>query len=752
MITGLSLRCGDNATQIVHKMIAKWEDFNINSKHIVGVDVLKDNVLIITAATPEANQKLLKSAKNHLKTNPSIKWTEMEGYELVSGFGWSLKIQEPIADNRRSVIKGFKSRKEDNVLENIKSLVNSWNDRKVCADSVVSVERNTKQQLIDGKVNLFVTAVSAEASKALVRAAKYHLNPNSGIKWKRYKHMSRNVGEDMDDYNCKSVIKGLVTRSGENLTEMVCKIVDDWDDNSVTGNSIVRVETNSRQRREDGDQQPVNLFVTALNPKASQALVMGAKRHIRAEHKIKWTKYTPRDVSRSSEAVSNYNSDDSDSDLSDSSFYSTSSSAHLNLMSNASKTMPQNQDICGTSYDNSVSNCLSIITGLKISCYQNAVKTVRKLVFSWSNSKINGNFIVKVEPQWRSPPHRESVPALIVTASSPHRSRVLIAGANMHLKPSEGITWTEYKPQQIGPQLQRQALARNYMISTPNVSMNPMNGLAHYQYWQSVPVWQFLPLQAPLPLIQPTVQTLPHNNVNLSPQTVSSIPSTSTSNRSIKAHNIFKTDDNIVSNSRMSVIRGLFTKADDDITKIVRREVMNWRESRTNGNFIEKVERDSRYVGIDGKVPLYVTAKCAKTCKALISCADKLLDRSKGIVWTHVNARHESSSPQDVDSSHGDHQSRANHPNRMFVICGHSTKHTDDVLLMVRQLITCFESSEITAEDIVAVTRDYKYRSRDGSAMLFVTAKDVTKKRLILEMTKSLDSKLAFKDYIGFKH
>ncbi|CAG2114039.1 unnamed protein product, partial [Medioppia subpectinata] len=163
IITGLSLRCGDNVTQIVHKMIAKWEDFNINSKHIVRVDVLKDNELIITAATPEANQKLLKSAKNHLKTNPSIKWTEMEGYELVSGFGWSLKIQEPIADNRRSVIKGFKSRKEDDVLEKIKSLV-----------------------------NLFVTAVSAEASKALVRAAKYHLNPNSGIKWKRYKHMSRN--------------------------------------------------------------------------------------------------------------------------------------------------------------------------------------------------------------------------------------------------------------------------------------------------------------------------------------------------------------------------------------------------------------------------------------------------------------------------------------------------------------------------------------------------------------------------------
>ncbi|CAG2115525.1 unnamed protein product [Medioppia subpectinata] len=139
IITGLSLRCGDNVTQIVHKMIAKWEDFNINSKHIVRVDVLKDNVLIITAATPEANQKLLKSAKNHLKTNPSIKWTEMEGFTFA-----------------------FTSDK----------LITCFESSEITAEDIVAVTRDYKYRSRDGSAMLFVTAKDVTKKRLILEMTK----------------------------------------------------------------------------------------------------------------------------------------------------------------------------------------------------------------------------------------------------------------------------------------------------------------------------------------------------------------------------------------------------------------------------------------------------------------------------------------------------------------------------------------------------------------------------------------------------
>lgn len=188
----------------------------------------------------------------------------------------------------------------------------SWNDSEVTPDLVVSVERNTKQSdgHSAGDCNLFVTAVSAQASKILVKGAKSHIHLGSGLKWEAYKHKFQCSEE------CKSVIKGLDTRGVSNITGYVKNIVNQWRSSYVNASYILSVEKSKHQIRSSVDHK-CNLFVTATSTETCRALIRTAKQHLRAEDQIKWIPYEPLSKSRSHtryESNGTEYCDDSDSD------------------------------------------------------------------------------------------------------------------------------------------------------------------------------------------------------------------------------------------------------------------------------------------------------------------------------------------------------------------------------------------------------------------------------------------------------
>ena len=197
------------------------------------------------------------------------------------------------------------------------------------------------------------------------------------------------------------------------------------------------------------------------------------------------------------------------------------------------------------------------------------------------------------------------------------------------------------------------------------------------------------------------------------------------------------------------IIRGMMIDTNgQDLAKRVRRMVMDWKDSTVNGNFIVKVDRET----VDGATVIVVTTRSANHTELLIRAAAKHVVKGTGIVWKHYPS---------VKSPTGTERKLTTatnaHPDRMFVVTGLKSRTTDDVLDLVRQIMTSLSHNVLRAEDIVDVSRDHKWKSRDGAAMLFVTAVDAHKKRLALDLARSsghcrLPAGVELKDYNGFKH
>ena len=97
-----------------------------------------------------------------------------ESYSYANVINGVEEVAEQVSDDRRSVIKGLTTCIDNNVTQVIRDLVDSWNDSQLSGSFIGSVQRNTKQTdtELEEKINILVTAVSADASKALVRGAK----------------------------------------------------------------------------------------------------------------------------------------------------------------------------------------------------------------------------------------------------------------------------------------------------------------------------------------------------------------------------------------------------------------------------------------------------------------------------------------------------------------------------------------------------------------------------------------------------
>ena len=87
------------------------------------------------------------------------------------------------------------------------------------------------------------------------------------------------VSTDVQEFNiCKTFIKGLAFESTDNLLEKVRNLINDWNDNEISGQIVVSVE--SQPNRE--------LIVTAINPESNQKLLKALDRHLSSDSGLKW--------------------------------------------------------------------------------------------------------------------------------------------------------------------------------------------------------------------------------------------------------------------------------------------------------------------------------------------------------------------------------------------------------------------------------------------------------------------------------
>jgi RNA recognition motif-containing protein len=238
-----------------------------------------------------------------------------------------------------------------------------------------------------------------------------------------------------------------------------------------------------------------------------------------------------------------------------------------------------------------------------------------------------------------------------------------------------------------------------------------------------------------------------------------------------------------VSNDCKSVIRGLETKKDQNLTELVRKIVSDWNDSQINSNLIVSVERNTKRAQEDGKVTLFVTAVNAEASKKLINGAQKYLNASHGVKWTEFRKLKPQINGDQTVSSNDNNNSGMKSLNNatsvsnlskqtenwnqlqtnsmqqsvsddcLSVIRGLNSGQKDDVLLKVRSIVCGWNDPKISAEDIVAVSRHSKWQLRDGKAMLFVTAKNRDKNKLIIRKAETCfnntEEKLLWNEYSG---
>lgn len=83
-----------------------------------------------------------------------------------------------------------------------------------------------------------------------------------------------------------------------------------------------------------------------------------------------------------------------------------------------------------------------------------------------------------------------------------------------------------------------------------------------------------------------------------------------------------------------SVIVGIKTTAQQNVTKLVREIVSKWEDSHINDNFIVNVERSAVFQNRDGEAALFVTAKDPSASKILVIEAKKHFnDPKNNIMW-----------------------------------------------------------------------------------------------------------------------
>ena len=457
-LKGLFTRKDDDFKEVVKNLVNRWNDMTVKPDLICDVQrSLKygkgdgKHTLFIIAANATACRALVDGAKRHLKPSDGLQWKE---------YVPNSKLTKETTDNL-SVIRGLHSGRGENVTELVRKLVRDWNDSEIKPEFIASVERDRKFSGKDGKVMLFVKATSPMTSRELVVGAKKYLK--DGIKWSHNKPKlikensgtggpsAQNSGSNPsgrakrafrreNDPTITSVIRGLITKSGENVTQTVRKIIYVWNDPQIKANFVKHVERDRKFHDKDGD---VLLFVTASSPEASQALVAAAAQHWHSPDGLKWAHYQPKGTqNKDTDLESNV----SDFDQISSQF---SSIQDLSICSSLQSLddIPVNDEY------------KSVILGFDSKVEDNLFESVREMVINWNDEAVQPNYISSVERFPPGIPEVDGKTPLLVTATSPQTCEALISGAEKHLSQTQGIIWTHFNSGKV--------LAKNYPIVRP---------------------------------------------------------------------------------------------------------------------------------------------------------------------------------------------------------------------------------------------------------------------------------------------
>jgi hypothetical protein len=84
---------------------------------------------------------------------------------------------------RKLVIKGIETMKDQNVTKLVRNMVAGWKDDLIGSDLISNVIRNPNNAEEVGKANLYVTAMNADAFKTLLRGATKYTTESKDIKW-----------------------------------------------------------------------------------------------------------------------------------------------------------------------------------------------------------------------------------------------------------------------------------------------------------------------------------------------------------------------------------------------------------------------------------------------------------------------------------------------------------------------------------------------------------------------------------------
>ena len=311
--------------------------------------------------------------------------------------------------NSKSVLKGLFTKKDDDFKRVVMDLVNTWNDPQISSESIIDVQRSIKYGKGEGKHTLFIEAVDAKACRALLNGAKKYLISTDGLEWKPFVSHSDFLSQKTDT---KSFIEGIDSKSGQNVTKLVKQLVQDWNDSEVRPNFIENVE---RDRKFSSQNGVVALYVTATNPKASKALVVGAKRHLTSESGIKWHHILPKKFQKSNSGT-------------------VGPPAHHSNQSIKPKRLN----------GRNITSLMSVIKGVETKCDENVTQTVRQIIHNWNDSQIKANFVKLVERD-RKYSDKSGDVLLFVTATTPEANQALISTAAKYWQSNIDRSWTQYQ-------------------------------------------------------------------------------------------------------------------------------------------------------------------------------------------------------------------------------------------------------------------------------------------------------------------
>ena len=201
---------------------------------------------------------------------------------------------------------------------------------------------------------------------------------------------------------------------------------------------------------------------------------------------------------------------------------------------------------------------------------------------------------------------------------------------------------------------------------------------------------------------------------NSSPSELSSPPESLISMRLSQNHVINPQKDD----ECKSVIIGLFSQCNQNVYNLVRDLVNSWNDQSVNGTMILRVNRERDFLNRDGKASLIVTAIDRKASTQLIAAAKKMfVDRKNKLFWNRLRRSPKKDSNQNTDCEDFTH----NGPNCRSVVIGLWTRHDENVLKTIKNLVKSWQISGFDIKCITHVERSKKFSNKDGKAALIVS-------------------------------